>query len=495
MPFVIDLPPGVSRNGTQYQVKGRWYDANQVRWFDGILRPIGGWNRVVNTPLTGKCRAMISWAANSGSRWLAMGTNLKLYATGGADQIFDITPVGLTAGTENATESLGYGGGLYGVGTYGTARVGGTFLPPSTWHLDTWGEYLVGCSDADGRLFEWTLTGSPAAPIANAPVNCRGLIVTEERHLVALGPNNNVRRVAWSDKEDNTVWTPTAENEAGGFELQTHTAIQCACRVRAQVLILTQSDAHVLLYVGDPFTYGRERVGVGCGIISKHALISVESRAFWMGESGFWEFDGATTKPLACEVSDFVFKNMSPIQKTKVTSGHNPLFGEVWWFYPSTDAIENDRYVVYNYRENHWTIGAMPRVAWDGGEVFGYPHAVGVDGYLYRHEDGWLADGVSRVSSIYAESGAIEGNNGERVIHVNQLIPDEGTQGETQITFKTRYTPSGAEFSFGPYSIRADGYTDTRFSGRQMVVRITPTVDDDFRIGVLRTNAFTEGKR
>ena len=39
----LKLPPGVFRNGTEYQAAGRWYDANLVRWYEGTLRPINGW--------------------------------------------------------------------------------------------------------------------------------------------------------------------------------------------------------------------------------------------------------------------------------------------------------------------------------------------------------------------------------------------------------------------------------------------------------------------
>lgn len=496
----IEMPPGVYRNGTQYQVKGRWYDANQVRWFDGLVRPIGGWTQVSTTALTGKARAMISWVENGGSRWIAIGTHSKLYVNGSTQTMYDITPVGFTPGNQDATEALGYGGGLYGDDLYGTAREGsgspGSYLPPSSWTLDNWGENLVACLDSDGKLYEWALnTGTPAAAITNAPTGCSGLVVSEERHLIALGAGGNTRRVEWSDKENNTVWTPSAENEAGGFELQTETAIMRGLRVRGQVLIITQSDAHVLRYVGQPFVYGRERVGVGCGVISRQSPISVESRAFWMGQTSFWQFDGASVSPLDCDVADYIFSDFYEIQAAKICAGHNPQYGEVWWFYPSQGSLENDRYVIYNYREDHWAIGQLDRLAWTAGEVFGFPHAVDNNNLLFRHEDTNLANGVSRQSSIFAESSAIEVGAGEDITHVTQIIPDERTQGETTLTFKTRFTPTGTEYTYGPYAIRGDGYTDTRFSGRQMTMRVQPTVDDDWRIGKLRLKIATRGKR
>lgn len=492
----LNLPPGVARNGTEYQVKGRWYDANLIRWFDGLMRPIGGWVRSSTATLTGKCRDMVGWTTNSGSRWLGMGTPSKLYVNGGNETLHDITPVGLTVGADDAIEQMGYGGGTYGSGLYGTARVSGAFIPPTMWMLDTWGEFLVGCSDFDGRLWEWTLaTGTPAALIANAPVSCLGLIVSDERHLIALGAGGNPRKVQWSDTENNTLWTPAADNEAGAFELQTDTPIMSAVRVRGQIFIVTKSDAHVMFYVGQPFIYRRERVGAGCGSISRGSLISVEARAFWMGDNSFWTFDGSQVAPLSCDVSDFVFKNMNKVQAAKVVAGHNTKFGEVWWFYPSTNSNENDRYVIYNYREGHWTIGALGRSAWCHGDNLGFPYAIGTNNAIYRHEDTWLNDGATRVSDIFAQSGALEVGGGERVMHVSRLIPDEGSAGEVTLSFKTRYTPEGQEYTAGPYTVRGDGYTDARFSGRQASMLVKPTVDDDFRLGTVRADIVLRGKR
>ena len=39
----LKIPAGIYRNGTEYQAMGRWYDSNLVRWFEGTLRPVGGW--------------------------------------------------------------------------------------------------------------------------------------------------------------------------------------------------------------------------------------------------------------------------------------------------------------------------------------------------------------------------------------------------------------------------------------------------------------------
>ena len=39
----VTPPPGLWRNGTKYQAKGLWYEANLVRFFSGTIQPVGGW--------------------------------------------------------------------------------------------------------------------------------------------------------------------------------------------------------------------------------------------------------------------------------------------------------------------------------------------------------------------------------------------------------------------------------------------------------------------
>ena len=38
----LAIPPGVYKNGTEFQSAGRWYDASLVRWTEGTIRPVAG---------------------------------------------------------------------------------------------------------------------------------------------------------------------------------------------------------------------------------------------------------------------------------------------------------------------------------------------------------------------------------------------------------------------------------------------------------------------
>ena len=488
----LQIPPGVYKNGTEYQSKGRWNDANLVRWYENTIRPVNGWRLRQSTQLSGAPRGLITWRDNSANRWIAIGTHTKLYAINEVGTTKEITPTGFTAGIADAVVKIGYGYGGYGTAAYGIARPDlGSVIPATTWALDTWGEYLVACSNSDGKLYEWELdfsTPTVAAAILNAPVNNQSLLVTDERFLFALGSGGNPRKVQWCDQEDNTDWTPSTLNQAGDFELATVGTLQCGKRFRGSALLFTDVDVHVATYIGPPYVYSFERAGTGCGVISKQSVGVNDNAAIWMSRSGFWYYDGFV-KPLTCDVSDYVYKNLNNNQASKIYCVHNSRFGEMWWFYPSATSNEVDSYVSFNYRESHWAIGTLSRSAGTDAGVFVNPILVSPTGYVYEHEVGFDYEGAT----LYAESGPIEIATGDRVVSVTGLVPDETTQGDVQARFSTRFYPNAPEFNHGPYSMANP--TSVRVTGRQIAVRIEGVTNTNWRVGVIRLDAVLGGKR
>ena len=491
MPLIpLQIPPGVYRNGTEYQASNRWYDANLVRWIDGTMRPVGGW-RERDTVGASAPRAALAWQDLSGDRRYAAGFHNALKSVLASGTVVDITPGDLVAGDLDAEVNVGYGGGFYGLGAYGVARADkGNYGEATTWALDNWGEYLVACSVADGRLLEWDLNAANnAAAISNAPVDNLSLVVTGERFLFALGAGGNPRKVQWCDREDNTEWTPATTNEAGDIELQTSGQIMLGIKTRGQTLIVTDQDAHSATYQGPPFVYGFERVGSACGAIARKAAVAVDEGVFWMGKRGFHIYSGGAVQDIPCDVADYVFGDMSSAQTSKIYAVSNQQFNEIWWFYPSGASNENDRYVVFNYAERHWTIGYISRTAGVDSGVFRNPIWFAADGVSYDHETGLAQDGAD----VFAESGPISLGAGDNVMVATMLIPDEKTQGDVNATFKTRFHPNDTQRSYGPYSMANP--TSVRFTGRQVNVRVDGARLADWRVGVMRLDAKPGGLR
>ena len=337
--------------------------------------------------------------------------------------------------------------------------------------------------------------GITAAAISNAPIDCLGLVVTEERFLFALGGRfpaesyANPRKVYWCDQEDNTTWTAATTNQAGSQELQTSGMIMQGLRTRGQTLIITDIDAHVARYVGSPFIFGFERVGTACGAISRKAAVDVDMGAFWMGQRGFFTFQGNTVQQLPCAVHDYVFDDFERSQQSQIWAWSNVEYGEIWWFYPSSNSQEVDRYVAYNYNDNYWITGNLSRTAGVPRGVFKHPLLIATNKTVYEHESSLSYDGAD----VFAETGPISLGNGDQTMNVMQLIPDEKTQGEVSLKFKTRFYPNDTETTHGPYT--PANPTGVRFAGRQFRMRVDGTAGKDWRVGNMRVDAFPAGKR
>jgi hypothetical protein len=490
MPLVeIDIPAGIFNHGTDLDSSGRWRDANFIRWQNGSVRPIGGWSTRKSSATAVAPRGSVAWVDHTDSPRLAVGTFDKLYALNQGSVVQDITPSGFTSGTLDATDNTGYGGQTYGSYAWGNARVNdGVPHKVTTWSLDAFGQHLVACSSDDGKIYLWTLSGTAAAvALTNAPINNKAIMVTDERFIFALATAGNPQKIAWCDRENNTTWAPAATNHAGDIELQTTGEIMCGVRVKGSALILTTLDAHTATYAGPPFVYSFDRVGTSCGVVSRQGAVAVDSGAFWMGTSGFFQFDGSSVKEMACDVLDYVFDDLNSAQRSKICAIDNAQFGEVWWFYPSSSATENNRYVVYDYKEGHWNIGTLSRTTGVDVGSFRFPLWFDGSGNLYNQETGYAHD-----SAPFVESGPISLGSGENLMKVNEIIPDERSQGQCTLTFKSRFYPNGSESSHGPFTLANP--TGARFQGRQVRMRINGS-EVDFRAGKMRLNVVEGGKR
>lgn len=487
----MSLPPGLFANGTEYMAKGRYYSADLVRWYEGVMQPVGGWEPRSNEPVTGIARAILTWVDNSNESWIGIGTNEGLFVQDRGGAVHDITPAGFTPGVADASTGGGFGDGLYGDGYFGTQRLDVEIsFPASSWSLDTWGQNLVGVMDEDNHIYEWSLnTATPAVQVANSPT-CYAVLVSDSRHMMALGASGNPRLVAWSDRENNTDWTPTALSQAGDIQLQTGGRIMCGRRVKGTNLIFTDTDVHSMEFIGTPYIFSTQRIGSGCGVVSRQAVAVIDSQAFWMSENGFWTYQGIV-RSLDSDVGDYVFSNMNIAQISKVSAFLNSSFKEVWWLYPSAASLECDSYVAYNYADNIWTFGTINRTCGADKGALANPVMVSTDGLVYEHEVGFSHDG----REAFALSGPVEiVPNGDNVMMVRRIIPDERSIGQVEVLFKTRFYPNTTDTEFGPYTLTGTP-TDVRLTARQVSVEIRSVGNVEWRVGDFRFDVVPGGLR
>lgn len=304
-------------------------------------------------------------------------------------------------------------------------------------------------------------------------------------------PDLSIRRVYWSTQETIDDFAPTADNTGGSFDFATDGTLLCGKASRGQTFLWSTTDMWTATYVGGDFIYSFERVGTNCGIISQRAAVVLDTGACWMGVGRFYKFDGFVS-PIDCEVSDFIFNDFNYAAKDKVWSYANPQFGEITWYYPSSDASLPDRYVTYNYQEKHWSFGGSERVAGiqrQAGATTPVPVLIDEDGNIFDHETG----DDRGDDAVFLESGPMQIGEGDNVVRVQRIIPDDKTLGDVQAQMYTSFFPDEAEVLHGPFTLKKQ--TSVRFTARQLRLRLEEVIETAWRVGVVRLGVIVGGKR
>jgi hypothetical protein len=509
-PIPIRLPPGMSRNATRYETAGRWYNGNLVRWENGRIKPIGGWQQSQSGLLKGIARGGLAFADDLGFRQTLIGTNSNLYLSQGGT-FSDVTPTDFLTGRVDSILGAGYGAGKYGTGHYGTRRTATTLLlSATTWQMDTFGATGVMVSTSDRRLRQYDPgTGLVTIP-AGSPI-CAGVFTTNEDFCMLIGAGGVGRKIQWPDIGTTTVWTPSDINSAGDINLNTQGLGVAGTRVGLNNLVWTTVDVHLVNYVGQPAIYAPIRIGTACGLIGPRAWAVAATgagageAAYWMSPGGFFQYTGTVT-PLPCEVQDFLWRNINFTQAAKIYASTNSLKHEVVWFFPSLNSIEVDSYVMYNYKDNLWYFGIASSLARTTYIDLGAnPLPIGIDatGAIYQHETGYLANGASRVGQVFVASGLIEIGDGDQTMYANMLWLDGDNlldpTGANVLTLSPRSsaTPLAPVYVSAaiPLVPNAEGYTPCRFSGREIALRFDIVKDQDWSLGKLRFVAVAGSKR
>jgi len=400
------------------------------------------------------------------------------------------------------------------------------------WSHDNFGEDLI-MNVRDGGIYYWDRSGGTSARAVDISIDqttnnfidfvpriAKKVIVSErDRHILAFGCDSETASgiqdpllIRFASQESITDWQALPTNTAGELRIGTGSEIITAIQTKQQTLVITDVSVHALQFIGPPFTFGITEVGRNTTIISENAAVAVEESVYWMGYREFYVYNGRTQK-LPCPVQDFVFNDLNRDQDTKIVAGQNSAYSEVWWFYPSSSATANDRYVVYNYEQDIWYYGTLSRTAWVDRGVLLYPIAASTDNYLYYQEFGFDDGSQSPASGItsFIESSQVTIGDGDQFFFANRVIPDITFRESTNVAPKVNLILKARRFPGATYSqtetsaVTQSASTpielftekaDIRLRGRSFAVRVESTETGvSWRLGTTRVDLRQDGRR
>tara|TARA_R100000315_G_C5232956_1_gene144007 strand:- start:679 stop:2844 length:2166 start_codon:yes stop_codon:yes gene_type:complete len=385
------------------------------------------------------------------------------------------------------------------------------------WSQDNWGEDLA-FNVYDGAPYYWDQTlglGNRASTLASqsgasgAPTITRRLMISgADRHLVCFGCNplgeadQDLLMVRWSDQEDPFDWTPTATNTAGSQRISSGSEIISAQKTRQEMLIWTDTSLHAMRFTGPPFTFGFSMLANNVSIIGPNAVTTVGDKVFWMDRENFYVYTGRV-QTIPCTLLRYVFDDINLDQSFKCFAASNKMFDEVFWFYPTSDSDEIDRYVKFNFTENTWDLGTLSRTAWVDYGIHDNPRGCGAASdvnYVYVHESGDDDDGSAMTSFI--ESADFDLGDGEQFMFLDRLIPDidiTSSDADASVNYilKTRNYPGDSLSTNSTNAVKSSTQQAfLRSRSRQASLRIeSDTTDITWTLGDLRLGIRPDGRR
>ena len=417
---------------------------------------------------------------------------------------------------------------------WGDAASGGltTTTQIRLWSHDNFGEDLL-INARDSNIFYWDRTNNLSTRAielstrtgtkTSVPQVAKQVLVSDQdRHVIVFGADGlggsssatqgdgvqDPLLIRFSSQENPIDFFPTATNTAGDLRLGAGSTFVQAVETKREILVWTDTALFSMRFIGPPFTFGLSQLASNITIMGPNAAVATEDVVYWMGIDNFYVYAGRTQQ-LPCTVRQKVFGDFNKQESDKVTSGINSEFSEIFWFYPSANSTENDKYVIYNYGEKVWYFGSLARTAWLDRGTRANPIAASSP-HIFNHEIGFDDDGSAMTSFI--ESAAIDIGDGDKFTHIRRVIPDLTFLGSTNLsspqavfTLKSRRFP-GASFdntdsgtTTGSISGDVETFTEQlhiRSRGRSFAVRVESTaLGTKWKLGSPRVDLRPDGRQ
>lgn len=304
---------------------------------------------------------------------------IQAYTLGTSTKFADLANGGITAltlvagsGYTNGTYALSVTGPGAGTGFAGTVTVSGGALT----------SYAI---TNVGTLYPSTATiaipagagagagGSITPTIANIAPKARYLSVVKN-FLVLCNTWDSVdafqtQRVWWSGLGNARLWPTPGGQAAAAVQSSRNDLFGKGGWIQGIVGNLGNSDAAILMehavwrmvYAGPPevFDFFPAQGAKGCP--APNSIVQLQGNAYYLGEDGFYVFDGMNSQPIGANKVDKTFyANLNGAFMSRVIGAADPLNKLVWWGYPSISTLSGnpDKLLAYNWDPeiNRWSL-------------------------------------------------------------------------------------------------------------------------------------------
>lgn len=353
--------------------------------------PIPGLQPVGFDAIPDQVLGVFTFVDSSEQEHIFVGTPARLYHLRTGDTAFE--DVSRLDANDNPLNYNAYLANPWSMTSFGPSIIATNGIdPPQT--------FQPGVDDNFSNLADYTAavvavaaTDTEDAVIAAAPKNAApvGRFVATVRNWVMFGNINDrgsiyPNRVIWSAIGDPAYWPLTGTLEAASVQSDFNDLRSDLGWIRGIVSNLQSCDAAIFLdhgvysvsHVGSPATFGFSLAQNAAGCRVSSSIVVNRGRAFYLGQDGFYVFDGVNAQGIGAQrVDNWFFNNeedgvdpayVSLVQGAVDTSGRL-----IMWLYPSNGSNGTlDRIIIYSWLLDRWSMGRVTAQWASKGISLGY---------------------------------------------------------------------------------------------------------------------------
>lgn len=241
----------------------------------------------------------------------------------------------------------------------------------SFWEFTSYGDRVIATNGVDPVQNLVTTTSSKFTPLSPDAPKAKHLATVRE--FIVLGNTQDStygvrpQRVWWSAVDDPTFWPDPVSTTAAQVQSGFVDRVGEWGDIQGIVPALTNADAAVIFERGVhrmtfsqfPATFSFDVVEGSKGTPSPQSIVRVENQVYYLGEDGFYAFDGLNIRAVGHAMIDrWFYSNLDENFIERVVGAYDPNAKLIYWAFPSTQSSNGnpDRILVFNYQIGEWSV-------------------------------------------------------------------------------------------------------------------------------------------
>ena len=330
--------------------------------------------------------AVVSWTAHG----LSVGTAV-IFSTTGA------LPTGITAGTTYYIISAGFGTNAFEISTApagsavnttgsqsgtqtATAPLAGVYSVASTdqWQWTYFNGDIIATDFVDAPQYFTLASSAWFSALPGSPPKGRYVAAVKNAFVVFGNTFDSVngnmpQRIWWSAAGNAKLngWPTPGTAAAAQVQSGATDLLGTAGWVQAIAAPLSNADAAIfqeygvrrMVYAGPPDVFDFLPAENVRGTPSPYSVVVANGNAYYLGQDGFYGFDGVDSAPIGLDQVDAMFFGngsdaVDQSNLNRVIGAADPLRRIIWWAYPASDNVGGNptRLLGYHWGFNRWCI-------------------------------------------------------------------------------------------------------------------------------------------